>query len=120
MTGECKPHFSLFLVTDDIEEAVHEVKHFYRVFHSYRYVKDRVVFRLQRKLSDSQLACLNKNFADLVKAGPIQQSSALPEELDEDTLAHLPRLIFTPHRRNYGRFREFINAINDCDPEKCS
>jgi uncharacterized protein (TIGR00730 family) len=109
--------FSLFKVTDDIEEAVHEVKHFYRVFHSYRYVKDRIVFRLQRRMSEAYLAQLNRDFADLVKDGQITQGAALPEEQDEENIAHLPRLIFTTHRRNFGRVREFINAINDCDCE---
>jgi uncharacterized protein (TIGR00730 family) len=110
--------FSLFKVTDDIEEAVHEVKHFYRVFHSYRYVKSHIVFRLQRRLSQRQLTELNTRFTDIVKTGIIDQSAALPEEQDEESLAHLPRLIFTPHKRKYGRYREFINAINDFDPEK--
>jgi uncharacterized protein (TIGR00730 family) len=109
--------FSLFRITDDVEVAVQEVKHFYRVFHSYRFVKDRIVFRLQRKLSDNQLADLNKTFPDIVKTGLIAQEKALPEEQDELTINHLPRLIFVPHKRNYGRLREFINAINDCDPE---
>ena len=27
-------------------------------------------------------------------------------------LAELPRLILTPHRRNFGRFRKLIDAIN--------
>jgi hypothetical protein len=110
--------FSLFMITDDVEAAVHEVKHFYRVFHSYRFVRDRIVFRLQRKLSQAQLAQLNADFPDIVKTGLISQDSALPEEQEESTIAHLPRLIFVPHKRNYGRFRAFINAINDCDPEK--
>ncbi|HEX2748110.1 MAG TPA: LOG family protein [Verrucomicrobiales bacterium] len=110
--------FSLFLVTDDVETAVHEVKHFYRVFHSYRFVKDRIVFRLQRPLSQNQLAQLNTNFPDLVKTGIIMQGTALPEEQDEATIAHLPRLIFVPHKKKYGRFRELINAINDFDPER--
>lgn len=110
--------FALFKITDDIEEAVHEVKNFYRVFHSYRYVKDRIIFRLQRKLSDRQLAQLNTDFADMVKTGLIMQDTALPEEQDEASIVHLPRLTFTPHKRNYGRFRVFINAINDCDPER--
>jgi hypothetical protein len=110
--------FSLFKITDDIEEAVHEVKHFYRVFHSYRWVKGQVAFRLQRRLSAAQLALLNESFADIVKSGIIMQEKALPEEQDEPNLAHLPRLVFTPHKRKYGRYREFINAINDCDPEK--
>ena len=110
--------FALFKITDDVEVAVHEVKNFYRVFHSYRYVKDRIVFRLQRKLSDGQLANLNYVFADMIKTGLIAQDTALPEEQDEAAIVHLPRLTFTPHKRNYGRFREFINAINDCDQEK--
>lgn len=110
--------FSLFKVTDDVEAAVHEVKHFYRVFHSYRYVKDRIVFRLQRPLSAVQVTKLNDDFADLVKAGRIEQNGALPEECDEENIFHLPRLVFTTHRRNFGRIREFINAINDCDTEK--
>ena len=107
--------FSLFKVTDDVEEAVQEVKCFYRIFHSYRYVKERIVFRLQRRLQEAQLAELNKNFVDIIKAGPVVQSAALPEEQDEATILHLPRLVFTPHKRSFGRFREFINAINDCD-----
>lgn len=107
--------FSLFKVTDDIEEAVQEVKSFYRVFHSYRFVKDRVVFRLQRRMKETQLAKLNTDFADLVKTGTIIQTTVLPEELDETTIAHLPRLVFVAHKRNYGRYREFINAVNDCE-----
>ena len=71
--------------------------------------------RLQRRLQEAQLAELNKNFVDIIKAGPVVQSAALPEEQDEATILHLPRLVFTPHKRSFGRFREFINAINDCD-----
>ncbi|MFN5960409.1 MAG: TIGR00730 family Rossman fold protein [Verrucomicrobiota bacterium] len=106
--------FALFRITDDIEEAVHEFKHFYRIFHSYRFVRDQFVVRLQRKLSDAQLAQLNADFGDLVASGSIQQSEALPQELDEETITHLPRLVFRLQRRNYGRLRRFIDAINDC------
>lgn len=106
--------FSLFKITDDIEEAVHEVKHFYRVFHSYRFVKKRIVFRLQRRLSSAQVERLNVEFADIVQGDTIVQGGSLPEEQDEEAIAHLPRLIFTPHQRNFGRLRVFINALNDC------
>ncbi len=105
--------FSLFKITDNIEDAVAEVKQFYRLFHSYRFVKDRLVFRLQKSITTERLAVLNIEFADLVKVGSMtQQDSCLPEEAEEENLAHLPRLIFTPHRRNYGRFRQFIDALN--------
>ena len=108
--------FALFRITDDIEEAVHEFKHFYRVFHSYRFVRDKLVIRLQRRLSDTHIDRLNTDFSDLVKSGAITQGTALPQEADEESLTHLPRLIFTPHRRNYGRLRRLIDAINDCAP----
>jgi hypothetical protein len=108
--------FALFRITDDIEEAVHEFKHFYRVFHSYRFVRDKLVIRLQRRLSDAHIERLNTDFSDLVKSGTITQGAALPQEADEESLTHLPRLIFTPHRRNYGRLRRLIDAINDCAP----
>ncbi len=108
--------FSLFKITDDVEEAVREVKHFYHIFHSYRFVKDLIVFRLQHPLTQNQLADLNTAFADLVKNGIMtQEDAALPEEKDEPGIAHLPRLVFVPRKGNYGRYRQFINAINDCE-----
>jgi hypothetical protein len=36
----------------------------------------------------------------------------LPQEQNEPEILHLPRLILTPHRRDFGRFRELIDAIN--------
>jgi uncharacterized protein (TIGR00730 family) len=104
--------FSFFKITDDIEEAVAEVKQFYRQYHSYRFVGRQIVFRLQRKVTETHLEQLRRDFADIIKSGTIVQGEALPEELDETSLAHLPRLIFTPHRRKFGRYRQFIDAIN--------
>ncbi len=108
--------FSLFKITDNIEAAVREVKHFYRIFHSYRFVKERLVFRIQHRISGERLATLNKEFADLIKTGEItQQDVGLPEEAEEESLTHLPRLVLTPFKKNYGRYRQFIDAINDSD-----
>ena len=64
------------------------------------------------------VAAFEADFKDLVKSGIITQATALPEEQDEASIAHLPRLVFVPHKRNYGRYRVFINAVNDCDPER--
>ena len=33
----------------DLEEAVHEIVHFYSVFHSYRYVGDKIALRITRE-----------------------------------------------------------------------
>jgi len=57
---------SLYLVTDSVERAVHEITHFYRRYHSSRYVGEVLVFRLQVPLSESELAAVNAEFSDLL------------------------------------------------------
>lgn len=107
----------LFKVTDDVDEAVEEIMHFYKVFHSYRYVGEKMVIRLQGKLSDADLASLNSDFADLLKSGQFVQGDALPEERNEEAIHKLPRLILTINRGKAGRLRQLINAINSFDVE---
>ena len=105
--------FSLFKVTDDIEEAVREITHFYSNFHSYRYVGDRLVIRLKTKLSEAGLLKVRTEFTDMVKSGSMEQCGALDAEADEPELDSLHRLVFRHRRRDFGRLREFINAVND-------
>ncbi len=104
--------FALFKVTDDVEVAVAEIINFYRVYHSYRYVGDKLVIRLQSEVSDAKIVELNREFGDLVKSGEIKKSQALPEERDEDALVELPRIVFRHRRGNYGRLRLLIDALN--------
>ena len=40
---------SLYKVTDSVDEAVAEVRDFYRVYHSMRYVRGDLVLRIQRR-----------------------------------------------------------------------
>ena len=103
--------FHLFLVTDDVEEAVEEIVGFYRVFHSYRYVGDKIVLRLNTALAEDSLASIEEEFSDLVKAGRMTQQKALEEE-DEEELSGLVRLVFRHRRRNFGRLRQLIDAVN--------
>jgi uncharacterized protein (TIGR00730 family) len=104
--------FNLFKMTGSVDEAIAEIVQFYRNYHSYRWVGQRMVFRLQRKLTDPAVKKLNTEFADLLAEGEIVQSSALPEEKNEPEMADLPRLVLLPHRRNFGRFRRLIDAMN--------
>lgn len=104
--------FSLFKVCDDVEAAVEEVLLFYKNFHSYRYVGEKFIVRLNEKLTDEAVAALNADFQDIVKSGSIETSEALKAEKNEPELAELPRLVFRAHQRNYGRYRELIDAIN--------
>jgi uncharacterized protein (TIGR00730 family) len=103
---------SLFRMTDRVEQAVDEILAFYRVYHSMRYVRANLVFRLQQPLNASQLAEINEQFHDILVAGQFTLGRPLPEEKDEPGLAAFPRLIFPFNRRNYGRLRQLIDHLN--------
>src|SRR5262249_54775356 len=106
------PDLALYKITDSAEEAAAEIRNFYRVYHSMRYVKGDLVLRLQRLLSDSLLTRLREDFADIVEGGTIEQTTALPAESNETHLAALPRLRFRFDRKSLGRLRMLIDTIN--------
>lgn len=107
--------FNLFKITDSVDEAVAELLHFYRVFHSYRYVNGKMVIRLHRNIHPEAVAQLNIDFEDIIVEGGIRQQSALKEESNEESINDLPRLVFRVKRCCPGRIRALINAINDCE-----
>jgi uncharacterized protein (TIGR00730 family) len=104
--------FAFFKVKHSPQDAVAEITHFYKIFHSSRWLGQRYVIRLNRPLSGEAIADLNKQFKDILRAGEIVQRTATPKEDDELETADLPRLIFTPVRSRFGRFRQLIDAIN--------
>jgi len=104
--------FYLFKIVHDVGEAVEEIVQFYKIYHSARWVGAQLVIRICHPLSNAAVAELNEKFSDLVWTGEIVQGSALRQEKNEPEIWQLPRLIFTPHRRSFGRFRQLIDAIN--------
>jgi uncharacterized protein (TIGR00730 family) len=108
--------FKLFKIAPNVEAAVAEIVQFYRIYQSSRWVGQQLVIRLARKLSPQAIGQLNREFADIVLSGEIVQGTALRQEKNEPGIWDLPRLIVTPHRRSFGRFRQLIDAINAADP----
>jgi uncharacterized protein (TIGR00730 family) len=104
--------FHLFSVTDDVSVALKEIVRFYRNFHSYRWVGEHLVFRLERQLTDQAIEQLNHEFADLLEKRPLVATTPLKAEKNEPDTLHMPRLICGPHRRNFGRMRQLIDGIN--------
>jgi uncharacterized protein (TIGR00730 family) len=104
--------FYFFKITHDVEAAVKEITGFYRIYHSARWVGEKLVIRLVRALTAAGVAELNDKFADVLRRGAIVQSKALPQERNEPEILSLPRLVLTPHRRSFGRFRQLIDALN--------
>ncbi|MBC7784158.1 MAG: LOG family protein, partial [Burkholderiales bacterium] len=104
---------NLYKITQDLDEAVREVTHFYRTYHSIRYARDTAVMRLQRRPSPQQLDEIRRRFGHMCMKGTMQVVDALPIERDEPTLAELPRLTFAFNKRDQGGLRMLINYLND-------
>lgn len=109
--------FHLFTIVHTPEDAVKEVLKFYRVFHSYRWVREKMVIRVSRRLTARAVDALNEQFDALLAADRIVQTAALPEERDDTKIANLPRIVLTPHKRDFGMLRLFLDAINDSETE---
>jgi uncharacterized protein (TIGR00730 family) len=104
---------ALYKVTDSAEAAADEVIRFYRVYHSMRYVGANLVLRLQRRISDSLLDRLRKEYTDMIVGnGTIEQTNALPAEANDVKVAAFPRLVFHFDRKSLGRLRMMIDVIN--------
>lgn len=101
---------SLYFITDSPAEAAEHVRRFYTNYHSQRFVGDRMVLRIRRELSKKQLDALNAEFPELVAEGRIEQSAALPEEVEN---LELPRLSWLSTKRANGRLRMLIDRVND-------
>ena len=94
------PDRSIYRLARSAEDAAQMILRFYTVYHSLRYVGDKLVIRLQRPLSPAGLTELNRQFRDLLRAGTtMKQGGALPAESDEADLQSLPRLILQFNRK---------------------
>jgi hypothetical protein len=107
----------LFKITHSVEETIREVVQFYHNFHSYRWVKTRMVIRITHPLRQSAIEQLNKDFDTLLAADKIVQGAALPEEANDTHLAQYHRIVLTPHKHDFGTIRILIDAINRAERE---
>jgi uncharacterized protein (TIGR00730 family) len=105
--------FGLFSITRDPAEAVQMIDNFYRNYHSMRFIKKKLVIRLNKPLDSDHLNILTSEFGEiLAPGGSMSLSSPLPEEDDQPDLKHLPRLALEFNRRSYGLLKSFIRRIN--------
>ncbi|MDX2131973.1 MAG: LOG family protein [Planctomycetota bacterium] len=104
----------IYHLARDPRDAAEHIFRFYRVYHSSRYLRDRLVIRLRGTLTPEALDALNTEFAVLVKSGRIEQS---PGPLEgEDGPPGLPRLHFHHTKHKFGLVRALIDRINSFEP----
>jgi len=103
---------NLYHIADNTDRAVKIITRFYRNFQSSRFVKDLLVIRLKTAPAESAIRSLNKNFADIINGAPIKVIKPTPEEREDNDHPDLARVAFGFNRRNYGRLRQLIDALN--------
>jgi uncharacterized protein (TIGR00730 family) len=103
---------NLYQITDNTDEAVKIVARFYRNFHSTRFVKELFIMRLKNAPSESAIAALNEDFADIIIDGKITAIQPTPEEVEDNDQLQLARIGFNFNRRDYGRLRQLIDVLN--------
>lgn len=72
-------------------------------------MKDKLVIRLKKPVTEEQLELLNEKFSRLLIKGTIENISALQDESD---VRELPRIAFEHTHRDFGTLREMIDQIN--------
>jgi len=106
----------LYKITDDIDEAVQDIAHFYSNYHSLRYTRDELLLRIKRAPNAKQLDEIKATFDHLGlgnKNAAFRVTEALPIERDEPALANLARLAFKFNQRDQGGLRLLINYLNN-------
>ncbi len=106
--------FSLYYMAKNAQDAADYVANFYRVYHSSRYVREKLVIRIKNKITDEQVQILNDEFGVLVKTGEIIQCGALEQERDH---LDLPRIVFHHTKYKFGLIRSLIDRINSFGAE---
>jgi uncharacterized protein (TIGR00730 family) len=110
--------FNLIHLTYDVDDAVKHITDFYRNFHSYRWVREKMVIRIHKPLAPESIEALNERFDSVLAADRIEQTGALEEESEDHHLHHMPRIVLVPHKRDFGKIRLLLNAINELPVRK--
>lgn len=102
----------LYYRAKDPQDAVQHILHFYRRYHSNRYVQDMLVIRLKTPLHPKQIDYLNEKYSSLIVDGDIHPCVPFVEEMDH---LDLPRIAFHHNKRHYGTLRALFDDINSFD-----
>lgn len=103
---------NLYQITDNPDQAVKWITRFYRNYHSMRFVKELLVIRMKHRPTESAVAALNEDFADIITGEKCRLTDPTPEEREDNSHLELPRIALGFDRKSYGRLRELIDVVN--------
>ena len=103
---------SLFSHHKRVEDAVQEIKDFYRVYNSMRYVGKNTILYLTKPVNNDIINEIKHRFSDILVDDKIEL--VLEEDgLDRENIwASIPYLSFRFNRKDFGRLNEMIRFIN--------
>ena len=104
---------TFFKIFTDANAAVNEITRYYRNYHSYRFVKQDLVIRLNHAPSPELIDRLNRDFADIATDGKVRETDRLPDEVEDPDTLHLHRLLVHFNREDFARLRQMIDIINE-------
>jgi uncharacterized protein (TIGR00730 family) len=102
----------LFLMTDDVQVAVDEVRTFISNFHSLRWVNDILILRMQRGPSEERLQELQDEFGSISTDGRICRTEPLAAEVRSNDNLELDRIALRYNGWAPGRLRRLVDALN--------
>lgn len=103
----------LYRIFHSPQEALGHIEHFYKNYHSMRFVKEKISIRLKTPLSKATLKEIKEKFKSLSTDGTFELGAPLQEELNEPELQKLCRLVFPCDRKDFATLRRLIDFIND-------
>ncbi|MDQ6988843.1 MAG: TIGR00730 family Rossman fold protein [Mariprofundaceae bacterium] len=101
----------LLFHTDNADTAVQYIHDYYVNYHSFRYVGNQILLRLNNALSEHALARLNAEFSDVLHKGEIEQVKNWPEN-DDVCFAHYPRLRMRLQHHRMSVLPDMIRRMN--------
>ena len=97
--------------TDNAEDAVKYIEQYYTNYHSFRYVGQTILLRLNNSLSEQSLERLNAEFSNVLHKGKIEQVMNWPKN-DDEKYAHYPRLRMQLQHGRMNILPQLIQRMN--------
>lgn len=94
------------------EDAVEEIRRFYRNYVSQRYVDGKLYLRVRKLPSEAELDVLNEEFADILGSGPLRPADPHEDEVADGDSLEYPRLQAGFDKSGFGRLRLLVDRLN--------